>query len=250
MADKVKVTVWNEFLHERTNAAAKKLYPDGMHAVIAESLRAAGDIEVRTATLDEPEHGLTKQVVNDTDVLIWWGDMACHEVSAAIVKRLEKMVLAGMGLIVLHSGRLSRIFRKLMGTSCLLRWCGVPDKERLWNLEPGHPITEGIGEYIDLPDTEMYSERFDIPAPEKLIFVSRFKGGDVFRSGCVWERGHGRIFYFRPGHETCPVFYNEDVQKVLVNAVRWAKPRIVKDGTCSNTQVLKKLESKKVGCGF
>ncbi|MBN1436130.1 MAG: ThuA domain-containing protein [Sedimentisphaerales bacterium] len=249
MADKIKVTVWNEFRHEKTNDAVKKLYPDGMHMVIGKALKAAGDMDVRYATLDEPEHGLTEKVVNDTDVMLWWGHMAHHEVSDEIVKRVQKKVLEGMGLIVLHSGHFSKIFRTMLGTNCSLKWREMAEKERLWNLEPGHPITEGIGEYIELPNTEMYGERFDIPTPDKLIFVSWFEGGEVFRSGCVWERGHGRIFYFRPGHETYPIFHNKEVQKVLVNAVRWAKPRIMKEDICPNTQPLEKIEPKHVDFG-
>lgn len=249
MADKIKVTIWNEFRHEKTNEAVKKLYPDGMHSVIAKALTAAGDLDVRTATLDEPEHGLTEEVVNDTDVMLWWGHMAHAEVDDEIVKRVQKKVLEGMGLIVLHSGHFSKIFRAMLGTNCSLKWREVAEKERLWNLEPSHPITEGIGEYIELPNTEMYGERFDIPTPDKLIFVSWFEGGEVFRSGCVWERGHGRIFYFRPGHETYPIFYNEEVQKVLVNAVRWAKPRIMKEDVCPNAEPLEKIEPKDVDFG-
>lgn len=249
MNNKIKVTVWNEFRHEQTNDAAKKLYPDGIHAVIARALTVTGDLDVRSATLDMPEHGLTEKVVNSTDVMLWWGHMAHNEVSDDVVKRVQKKVLEGMGLIVLHSGHFSKIFRALLGTNCSIKWRENNEKERLWNLEPGHPITEGIGEYIELPNTETYGERFDIPTPEKLIFVSWFEGGDVFRSGCVWERGHGRIFYFRPGHETYPIFYNKEIQKVLINAARWAKPRIIKADICPNTKSLEKVSPKDMDFG-
>jgi trehalose utilization protein len=225
VAQSTHVTVWNEFRHEKNNDAVKKMYPDGMHAVIAKFLAEAG-YEVGTATLDESEHGLTEDVLAKTDVLIWWGHMAHGEVSDEIVARVRSRVLAGMGLICLHSAHFSKIFKTMLGTNCSLKWREIAEKERLWNLEPGHPITEGIGEYIELPNTEMYGERFDIPTPDKLIFVSWFEGGEVFRSGCTWERGHGRIFYFRPGHETYPIFYNEQVQRVITNAVAWAAPRV------------------------
>ncbi len=249
MAEKIKVTVWNEFRHEQNNADVKKLYPDGMHAVIAKTLNAASDMDAKTATLDEPEHGLTEDVVNNTDVMLWWGHMAHQEVSDEIVHRVQKRVLEGMGLIVLHSAHFSKIFRTLLGTNCSLKWREAAEKERLWNLEPSHPITQGIGEYIELPNTEMYGERFDIPTPDKLIFVSWFEGGEVFRSGCTWQRGHGRIFYFRPGHETYPIFYNEQIQKVLVNAVRWARPRIIMADKCPNPDPLEKLSKKNVEFG-
>jgi len=242
---KIRVTVWNEFRHEKTHAEVKAIYPDGMHKTIARGLSKAKDIAVRTATLDEPEHGLTQKVVDSTDVLMWWGHMAHDQVSDEIVARVHKKVLEGMGLICLHSAHYSKIFRKLMGTNCSLKWREAGEKERLWNIEPGHPITEGLGEYFELPHVEMYGERFDIPTPDELVFISWFEGGEVFRSGCCWRRGHGRIFYFRPGHETFPIFKDANVMKVLTNAVRWAKPRIIKEDSCPNAKTpLEKIRSK------
>ena len=249
MSKKIRVTVWNEFVHEKKHEAVKRIYPKGMHVVIAEALAKSADLEVRTATLDEPDHGLTQDVVNSTDVLTWWGHMAHDKVSDEIVQRVHKRVLEGMGLIVLHSGHFSKIFRKLMGTNCSLKWREAAEKERLWNIEPGHPITEGLGDYFELPHVEMYGERFDIPTPDKLIFISWFEGGEVFRSGCCWERGHGRIFYFRPGHETFPIFYDANVQRVLTNAARWAAPRVVAAHVCPNVQPLEKLAPKKTDFG-
>ncbi|MCK5156754.1 MAG: ThuA domain-containing protein [Spirochaetales bacterium] len=242
MIDTIKVTIWNEYRHEIKNEAVRKLYPDGMHKVIADFLGASEDIQTCTATLDEPEHGLTEDVLNNTDVLIWWGHIAHNEVDEKIVDRVQQRILAGMGLIVLHSGHFAKIFKRMLGTNCSLRWREIAEKERLWNLEPGHPITDGIGDYIELPNTEMYGERFDIPTPDKLIFVSWFEGGEVFRSGCCWERGHGRIFYFRPGHETYPIFYNEEIRKVITNAVRWAKPR-VNQGTEKGHHIVDPIEN-------
>lgn len=249
MSDKIKVVVWNEFVHEQNKEAVKKLYPDGMHKVIADVLNKESDIDAGTATLQEPEHGLTQEVLDSTDVLLWWGHAAHADVDDEIVKRVQKRVLEGMGLICLHSAHFSKIFRVMLGTNCSLLWREAAEKERLWNLEPGHPITKGIGKYIELPNAEMYGERFDIPTPDKLVFVSWFEGGEVFRSGCCWERGHGRIFYFRPGHETYPIFYNEDVQKVIVNAVRWAKPRVSITDECPNAKPLETISEKNVDFG-
>jgi len=250
MTDRIRVTVWNEGVHEQKNERVKKVYPDGMHTVIARGLEAAGGFAVRTATLDQPEHGLTQDVIDNTDVLTWWGHMAHNKVEDEIVRRVHKRVLEGMGLIVLHSGHFSKIFKALMGTNCSLKWREAGEKERLWNLEPAHPITEGIGEFIELPHTEMYGERFDIPTPDKLIFVSWFEGGEVFRSGCCWERGHGRIFYFRPGHETYPIFYNEQVMRVIANACRWAKPRIFGEHKAPQIKnPLEKITSKDTDSG-
>ena len=224
MSKPIHVTVWNEFRHEKTEEKVKEIYPNGIHTAIADYLNTLDGIEAGTATLDEPEHGLTDEVLDKTDVLTWWGHMAHHEVKDEIVDKVQKRVLDGMGLIVLHSGHFSKIFRRLMGTACDLKWREIGEKERLWVMEPGHPIVEGIGEYIELPHEEMYGERFDIPAPDTLVFVSWFAGGEVFRSGCCYHRGNGKIFYFRPGHESYPTFYQPDVQKVIGNAVRWAAP--------------------------
>lgn len=217
------VTVWNEYRHEREADVVASVYPDGIHAVIAEALANHG-FETQTATLDEPEHGLSETVLEETDVLTWWGHDAHEEVSDTVVERVHERVLEGMGLIVLHSGHYSKIFRKLLGTSCSLKWREAAETERLWVVEPTHPIADGLSEHVELPEAEMYGERFDVPAPETLVFLSWFEGGEVFRSGCCYTRGNGRIFYFRPGHETYPIYHDETVQQVLANAVAWAAP--------------------------
>jgi trehalose utilization protein len=224
MSETINVTVWNEFRHEKKDERVRRIYPDGIHRAIADYLMNE-KMEVKTATLDDTEHGLTEQVLSETDVLVWWGHIAHHEVEDAIVERVKQRVLEGMGLVVLHSGHFSKIFKSLMGTSCDLKWREAGEKERLWVVNPGHPITEGIGEYIELEQEEMYGEFFDIPEPEELIFVSWFAGGEVFRSGCTFTRGLGKIFYFRPGHETYPTYHHPQVLKVIANAVRWAVPR-------------------------
>ncbi len=219
----IRVTVWNEFRHERMHEAVRRLYPDGIHKVIAAFLQKAG-FDVRTATLDEPEHGLTEVRLAGTDVLIWWGHMAHGEVEDVVVDRVQQRVLAGMGLIVLHSAHFSKIFKRLMGTTCNLKWREAGERERIYVVEPGHPIAAGLEESFVIPKAEMYGERFDIPAPDTLVFISWFQGGEVFRSGCCYRRGAGKIFYFRPGHETYPIFYQAEVQRVIINAVRWAAP--------------------------
>ena len=217
------VTVWNEFRHERENDTVAEVYPDGIHAVVAESLGAYG-FDTRTATLDDPEHGLTEDVLDDTDVLTWWGHAAHDEVEDEIVERVHERVLDGMGLIVMHSAHYSKIFGKLMGTTCSLKWREAAETERIWTIEPDHPIADGIDEWIELPEAEMYGERFDVPTPESLVFASWFEGGEVFRSGCCYRRGSGRVFYFRPGHETYPIYHDEAIQQVLANAAAWAAP--------------------------
>lgn len=226
MSKAIRVTVWSEFRHEKNpEHPASKLYPEGMHKVIAGHLEKQPDMQVRTATLDEPEHGLTDKVLAETDVMTWWGHCAHSEVSDAVVDKVQQRVLSGMGLIVLHAGHYSKIFKRLMGTTCNLKWRDIAEKERLWVIDPAHPITEGIGEYIELPHEEMYGEQFDIPQPDELVFVSWFAGGEIFRSGCAWHRRRGKIFYFRPGHESHPTYYDGKVLKVIENAVRWAAPK-------------------------
>jgi trehalose utilization protein len=223
----IRVTIWNEFIHERTKPEVQAIYPRGIHVAIAEGIWPLlnGGARIRTATLDEPQHGLTDDVLHDTDVLTWWGHGAHDRVTDEVVERVHRRVLDGMGLIVLHSGHLSKIFVKLMGTTCMLRWRDVGELERLWIVNPSHPIVDGIsGEYFEIPRAEMYGEHFDIPPPDELITISWFEGGEVFRSGCTFQRGKGKIFYFRPGHETFPIYYHPNVLRILANGVRWAAP--------------------------
>ena len=242
MSRVIRVTIWNEFRHEKkTDHPASEVYPEGMHNAIAAHLRKQPDMKVRTATLDEPEHGLSDAVLAETDVMTWWGHIAHAEVSDEIVDKVHKKVLDGMGLIVLHSGHFSKIFRRLMGTTCDLKWREAGEKERLWVVDPSHPITEGLPEYFELPQAEMYGERFDIPQPDELLLISWFQGGEVFRSGCCWRRGRGRVFYFRPGHESYPIYKDGNVLKVIENGIRWAAPLNTPAPVFGNYQPLEKL---------
>jgi len=223
----LRITIWNEFVHERNQPAVAEIYPDGIHTVLKSALEDHfGDAAtVRTATLDQPEHGLTEQVLEETDVLLWWGHAAHDQVDDAIVDRVQRRVLGGMGLVALHSAHASKIFQRLMGTSCMLRWREAGERERLWMVNPGHPICEGLqGECLEIPRAEMYGEFFDIPEPDELIFISWFEGGEVFRSGCTWRRGKGKIFYFRPGPETYPSYIDANGQRIIAQGSQWAAP--------------------------
>ena len=222
----IRVTIWNEFRHEKKNPKVKEIYPDGIHNAIAAPLRKlSSDFKVTTATLDDPEHGLSEQVVAETDVLVWWGHMAHAEAVDLVVERCYQRILkAGMGLVVLHSGHFSKIFKKLMGTTCDLKWRESNDREVLWVTRPGHPIVKDVDDHFIIDKEEMYGEYFDIPEPEETIMVSSFTGGEVFRSLCTWRRGAGRIVYFRPGHETYPTYHNATVLKIIENSIRWAAP--------------------------
>ncbi len=218
----MKITVWNENKHEKEIPLILELYPGGIHEYVAGFL-ANDTIETRTATLDDPECGLTQEVLDDTDVLVWWGHMAHDKVPDEVVERVKQHVLAGMGLIVLHSGHHSKIFKALLGTTCNLKWRDGA-RERIWTIMPNHPIAEGVDETFVLDPEEMYGEPFDIPTPDETIFMGWFDGGEVFRSGCTWTRGHGRIFYFQPGHETNKSFKDANVQKIIKNAANWVCP--------------------------
>ena len=238
----INVTIWNEYRHERNSAKIAAIYPDGIHGALAAGLAPNADMSIATATLDEPEHGLTQSVLDQTDVLLWWGHIAHGEVADEVVEWVHDRVMNGMGLVVLHSGHLSKIFKKLMGTTCWLKWREADERERIWVVNPAHPIAAGLGEYIEIAQTEMYGEHFDIPAPDELVFVSWFQGGEVFRSGCVFYRGAGKIFYFRPGHETLPIYHNAEVLQVIANGIRHVAAAGGKVPTYGNAMPVENLD--------
>ena len=241
----IRTIVWGENVHEQENPIVRGIYPDGMHATIASALNETKAISAATATLQEHEHGLTERRLAETDVLVWWGHAAHGSVADAVVDRVQKRVWEGMGLIVLHSGHFSKIFKRLMGTPCSLKWREAGERERLWVVNRNHLIAKGIGERIELPNTEMYGEPFAVPEPMETIFISWFEGGEVFRSGLTYQRGAGRIFYFGPGHETYPIYYHPEVRQVLRNAVEWAfnpSPAWTAIGVAPNVPVTESLE--------
>ena len=221
----LRVLVWGENRHEKVQPNVAAIYPDGMHATIAEGIRENLGVRasVATATLDDREHGLTEEVLANLDVLVWWGHAAHDEVSDEVVERVHRHVLEGLGLVVLHSGHWSKIFGKLMGTSCTLRWRSDRDRELVWTIDPTHPIAQGVPNPIIIPEQEMYGEFFDVPKPDEIIFVSGFTGGEVFRSGITYRRGFGKIFYFSPGDQDYPVYHHKDVRKVIANGVEWVR---------------------------
>lgn len=220
----IRVLVWNEFRHEKSKETVKAIYPNGIHEAIAEFLGKEEDIEVRTAYLDMENCGITKEILDETDVIIWWGHIAHKEVPDEVANLVRDAVLDGMGAIFLHSGHHSKPFKALMGTSCNLTWRETGDSEILWVIDPSHPITRGIDRFFKLEGEETYGEPFVIPNPDKVLLIGNYSGGEVFRSGVLYERGNGTVFYFQPGHETFPTFYVPEVQTVIKNAVRFVTP--------------------------
>lgn len=243
MGEGIRVTVWNEGVHEQEDAEVQALYPKGMGGQIASYLEGKeGIASVRVAQLDDLGQGVTDEILEATDVMTWWGHRAHDRLTEENAARVQDRVVShGMGLIVLHSGHYSKPFKRLMGTSCSLKWREIGEKERLWVVDPSHPIVDGLPEYIELPHAEMYGEHFDIPQPDQLVFVSWFQGGEVFRSGCCWHRGRGKVFYFRPGHETLPIYYNEQILEVILRGIRWARPMGVRAVTRDNVVPLEDI---------
>ena len=233
----IRVLIWNEFYHEQTKDHVKAIYPEGIHGCIRDFLKTYEDLQVTTATLFDENIGLSDELLANTDVMLWWGHVKHKDVPDEWVEKIKNRVLQGMGLIVLHSGHHSKIFKALMGTPCHLRWRESDDHERLWNLAPNHPVMKGIPEYFELDAEETYGERFDIPQPDELLMIGWFSGGEVFRSVCTFTRGLGRILYLQPGHETYPTFKNPYIQKLITNGIHWATPNCTVELKCPHEPV-------------
>lgn len=238
---KINVTVWNEYRHEKEDDNVAKIYPLGIHGAIEEKLSSYQEFNIRCATLDMKDHGLSDDVLDNTDVLIWWGHMAHNELSDEIALKIKERVLSGMGFIALHSAHASKPFKLLMGTTCRVKWRENDEKERVWVIDPSHPIAKNIPEYIEFEQEETYGEYFDIPVPDELVFMSWFAGGELFRSGCCYRRGLGKIFYFRPGHEAYPTYYRDDVTRIIANAVQWACPDGITKPTMGHVEPLENI---------
>ena len=255
----IRVTIWYEYVQEsgqmtpefeaqvpegqlegfrqwipESTKKIRRQYPDGLMETLAKYLRKDPEFEVTSVNLFMPECGLTEELLEKTDVLIWWAHIAHRMVPDEIAYRVVRRVQAGMGFIPLHSAHQSKPFVYLLGTSGTLKW-REGDFCRIWTAAPAHPITEGIPESVDLIEEEMYGEPFDIPKPDETVFISWYSGGEVFRSGCTWTRGYGKIFYFQPGHETSPSYHNPYVLKIIENGVYWAAPEIRRESfECPN----------------
>jgi len=238
----ISVTVWNENIHEREDPEVADRYPEGIHGTITNQLRKDGH-ETRTATFHEDELGLTNDVLEETDVLVWWSHHSNDEFKDSVADRVVDRIHDGMGFIPLHSGKNSKPFKRLMGTTCNIKTRHGGETERLWVADPGHPIADGLDESFEIPATEMYGEPYDIPEPDRTVFISWFEGGEVFRSGICYRRGRGRIFAFRPGHEKYPIYFQSEVRTIISNAVQWAKPTKGANAVYRNVDPIESIDS-------
>ncbi len=239
----LNVLVWDE----NPRHAPKELYPENLRGAIADGLRelsGEGELTVTPIHLDEPDQGVPEGMLEAADVLVWWGHARHGEVEDALAERVKRQVHErGLGFICLHSGHYSKTFKAVLGATGDLKggWRESTDSEAIRVCAPWHPIAEGIEDFT-LPNEEMYGAPFGVPSPLEVIFQSRFSvDGATFPSGLVWTvgegidpefqsgkgnahnqgEGKGRVFYFRPGHETYPTYYNDSVKRVILNAVRW-----------------------------
>jgi len=218
---KVKALVWSEFTEP------KDVYPKGIHGDIAEYLNASGNVEAKVVQLSDPDQGVSQAMLDWADVLLWWGHQKHRDVTDETVQRIVKSVKeGGMGYFAMHSAHYSRGLIAILGTPCGLGSVGDGGAESISVVMPDHPIAKGVSDFV-VPRTEYFGEPFGVPEPEAVVFKSTFEKGDNiwFRSGCCWTVGKGRVFYFRPGHETYPIMRQPEVQKVIYNATLWSAKR-------------------------
>ena len=217
----IRVTFWHEFRHEKTSEVVKAIYPDGLHAYLKSQLEC-DDIEITLAALDDPNQGITDELLENTDVLMWWGHMAHKEVDDELVEKIRQRVYSGMGFLPLHSAHHSKPFQRIIGCTGNLRW-GRNQKAIVWNLAPWHPIAKGVPMSFQITE-ELYSEPFYIPKPDDIVFATWFEDGNIFRGGITYRRGLGKIFYFHTGHESVESLKDENVQRIIKNAIYWCAP--------------------------
>ena len=223
---KLRVTVWSEVIDPVLEPRAVTYYPDDINVYLAEFLSIEHDFEVRTANLRQKENGLSQEILNDTDVLVWWSHLYDDQVSDETAQRVAETVLNGMGILFLHASLGSKPAKILLGTNSNTgKYREIGEKEKIWVVDRSHPVVDGMEkEYIEIPASEMYGEPYGIPTPDDIVFISWFEGGEVLRSGVDWKKGAGKVFFFAPGHEEFPVYYHSEIQKAVKNIVRWLKP--------------------------
>ncbi|MDR2303060.1 MAG: ThuA domain-containing protein [Treponema sp.] len=239
----IRVTVWNEYQDEQKREEVTKVYPNGLHVAIADFLNREGGIKAKCSVITDPDQGFSEEILDDTDVMVYWAHMLHHIVEDRFAQRLVDRVQRGMGIVFLHSAHRSKAFCQLLGTSGRISWREAEERCRVWAANPQHPIAAGVPLQFVIDHEEMYSEPFGIPNPDDTVFISWFQGGNVLRSGVTFHREFGKIFYFQPGHETYPNYFNRDIQRVITNAVKWAASAVrIPNTDCPNdTEPLEKL---------
>ncbi len=233
----MKVTIVCEYNSSMDSLEGKKAYPNGMGNCLKDFLQSAYDDVTLITYDDKGADELTDDIIEKTDVMFWWGHWYHGAILEELADKIVSRVQRGMGMVFLHSAHMSKPFKKLIGSTGTLKWREVGEHERLWCVDMSHPIAEGLGEYIDIPQEEMYGEPFDIPKPDELVYIGWFQGGEVFRGGCVFKRGRGKFFYFNPGHETYPTYRILKIQKLLIQACEYVAPK---------TPIIDKLECPNV----
>ncbi len=242
----IQVLVWDE----NPSHAPRDIYPRSIRGAVADGLCEFGrdEVVVRTAHQDEPEQGLSAAALAQTDVLVWWGHMRHSELNDAVIGRVAERVLhRGMGFVALHSAHYSKPFRTILDCTGHLKggWSEADQPEEVRVCAPQHPIAHGVHDFT-LASEEMYGGPFDVPPPAVVVLQSYFPATNrFFPSGIAWSvgagidpnfesgpgrgigqgEGVGRVFYFRPGHESVPTYFHTDVRRVLLNAVRWTAGR-------------------------
>ncbi|MDR0426377.1 MAG: ThuA domain-containing protein [Clostridiales bacterium] len=219
----MKIALFVEMAPGMRAGECREAYPEGMQNCLKAMLEAAGH---RVTLVEQDENGdgaAMAAAVGDADVAYWWGHGLHQKVSDAAADAVVRAVWRGMGLVCLHSSHLSKPFLRLIGTDGTLCWREAGENERLWVVDPAHPIAAGLPPTVEIEREEMYGEPFGIPQPDELVFLGWYKGGEVFRSGCVFRRGRGKVFYFQPGHETYPNYKLPDVRRILLNAAEYLR---------------------------
>lgn len=217
------VVVWSE------GTAPKEVYPNDINGAIAEGLKELKGWEVVVANLSDPNQGLPDELLNRADVLIWWGHQRHDQVKDPLVSKIVKRVKEdGMGFISLHSSHFAKPNKALMGTACSWgAYVGDSTTLKVTVKDPGHPIAKGVKEFT-IVHNERYSDPYAVPTPQSVVFegIATLKDGkvDPSQQGFTWQIGKGKMFYFQPGHETNPVFYDANVGRIMINAVQWAAP--------------------------